>query len=397
MAHQQSGPARPSGRFISHHPGWVALLFASLLYVLPRPVGDQAMGTALSIQDIGDALTAKVLPAFMAAAPYIPAALALIGLALLVARRLRRHALHLAVLQDATGTALREMPLKDFERLVRRGFRRQGYRVLKHKGGSPGGELDLDLTRDGDRYVVQCGHWREWQVGVDAVQELPDLVNERAADGAFMVTSGEFTHAAERFAQGTRIELVDIHRLREMVCGEGKPKYRLGPKAPKQPRARKWPLPAVAAAGVGALAIGGALWWSGLSSPLLSRPRVSVEVAPAGGEAVQEGDAYRSRTPLLPAELKMDFPNPGEVRSARVSPRVVEPTTDAEREQRAEALKADFEFEYKPPADCDNWQSMEHMVACGNHRIRAWKEYQAKHGVLGRIDTAHAQVVPPVE
>jgi restriction system protein len=405
MAQRDEGFTRVSGTAGFRLTGWAAVLFAAALYAVPSPTAEQTQRTSLDFKGIWEALSLHAWPALMEAAPYLPAALALIAVLALFLRHLKRRRLRLAVLRDATGAALRELPRKDFKRLVSRGFRRQGYRMVHRRSDAPEDKVDLELTKDGERFLVQYRHWQEWQVGVEAVQELHELIPETAADGAFIVISGEFTHAAERFAQGKKVQLVDVHRLREMLCRHGKPEFRLGPRQRTQHPGKRLPIAGLAAAAIGSLAIGGALWWFGPSSSLGPRPPLVVQPVPAAptltvhafpaGAQPERAEAYRARTPVLPAEIRMDFPKPGEVRSAKRHPRVVERDKDARRERRAEALEADFELEYQPPADCDNWRSMEHMVACGNHRIRAWKEYQAKHWALGRIDTARAEVRTP--
>jgi HJR/Mrr/RecB family endonuclease len=382
---QAAGAARAThGRLA----GWSALLGATLLYAIPRPLtGPLAAGD--SLRQLWELPARQVMPALATGAPYLGVALVAGLFGLLVLRQIKRRGMERSALQDATGAALRKLAWKDFERLLRHGFRRRGYRIVRGEGSSP---VDLEVTKDGERYLVEAKHWQDWQVGVEAVQAILELIPGYAVDGAFVVSCGEFTHAAERFAQGTKIELIDLHRLRAMVSG--RPEYHLAPRRSRGPLVVRLALAAMAAAGVGALAMTTPVRWPTIASA----PAPATESAPAQvfgtiakAEAREETpEAFRSGTPLLPAEIRMDFPRPGQVRAARPSRRVAAPESDAERERRAEALNAEFEAEYQPPADCDNWRSMEHMVACGNHRIRAWKAFQAAHWSLKRIDTVRA-------
>ncbi|MEJ2327050.1 MAG: hypothetical protein P8Y25_09650 [Chromatiaceae bacterium] len=129
----------------------------------------------------------------------------------------------------------------------------------------------------------------------------------------------------------------------------------------------------MAAAVLAVLAVGGGRWWAAARGPSAATGRLaSMQTTATSEQPKHQNRAYRSDTPILPAEIRMDFPG----------------------EKIAEDLEAEFEASYHPPAYCDNWQSREQMVACGNDRIRAWKEYRAKHWALRRLDTARAEIPP---
>jgi HJR/Mrr/RecB family endonuclease len=369
---QAAGAARAThGRLA----GWSALLGATLLYAIPRPLTGPTAAVDSLRQLFWGLQAHQVMPALAMSAPYLELALVAGLSSLLVLGQLKRRRMERSALQDATGAALRKLAWKDFERLLRHGFRRHGYRTVRGEGSSP---VDLEVTKDGERYLVEAKHWQDWQVGVEAVQAILELIPGCAVDGAFVVSCGEFTHAAERFAQGTKIELIDLHRLRAMVSGS--PEYQLAPRRSRGPLVVRLALAAMAAAALAMTMPGRWLTIASAPAPATASTPAQVVGTIAKVEAREETpEAFGSGTPLLPAEIRMDFPRLGEVRAARPSRRVAAPESDAERERRAEALNAEFEAEYQPPADCDNWRSMEHMVACGNHRIRAWKAFQAAH------------------
>lgn len=377
----------------SRLPVWAALLCGSLLWAVPRVLAEGVRPTALNLAGLRDLFAHQALPALQDSSSYL--GFALIALALAVLLQIRRHRRQIAALRDPVGAPLREMSRQDFARVVSRAFRRQGYRVLRGRSAAGGDKVDLEVTKDGRRYLVQCGYWREWQVGVEAVEDLGELITGKTADGSFVVISGEFTRGAERFAAGRRIELVDLHRLRKMAGGRDRPESRVTRRPPKRFFATRLAVGGLAAAALAVLTAGGARWWAaGQGSSAGTHRMASAQTTTARHQAKHQHHSYRADTPILPAEVRMDFPAPGQLQSAKPVHQPVPRETPAAREKIAAALEADFDASYHPPAYCDNWQSREQMVACGNDRIRAWKEYQAKHWALRHLDTARAEIPP---
>jgi len=112
---------------------------------------------------------------------------------------------------------LRALTWRQFESVVGEAFRRQGYSVIeKGQRGADGG-VDLQLTRAGKRYLVQCKQYRAWTVSVMIVREIFGVAAACKADGAIVVTTGTFTNDAVEFAKGQPIELIDGRRLEAMV------------------------------------------------------------------------------------------------------------------------------------------------------------------------------------
>lgn len=109
---------------------------------------------------------------------------------------------------------LASLSWQDFEHLVGEHFRRRGYHVIETGGSRPDGGIDLVLTRDRERYVVQCKHWKARQVGVSVVRELVGSITHSGAVGGFLVTSGTLSTPALALAQEAGIEVVDGGTLR---------------------------------------------------------------------------------------------------------------------------------------------------------------------------------------
>ena len=88
-----------------------------------------------------------------------------------------------------------------------------------HKAFEWDGGVDLGLTKNGQRYLVQCKHWRKRQVPVTVVRELNGVVSAQNAHGGFVVTGGEFTQEARHFANACGIKLIDGPALEDLIGG----------------------------------------------------------------------------------------------------------------------------------------------------------------------------------
>jgi restriction system protein len=110
-------------------------------------------------------------------------------------------------------SAVAEMSWQDFELLIGEAFRLQGFTVVERGGAGPDGGIDLLLKRDGEKFLVQCKHWRSLKVGVSVAREMFGLIAAEGASGAFIVTGGEFTAEAKAFAQGRNLQLIDGKKL----------------------------------------------------------------------------------------------------------------------------------------------------------------------------------------
>lgn len=115
-----------------------------------------------------------------------------------------------------------EMTWREFEMLIGEAYRRQGYSVYETSPGPDGG-VDLAMAKGGEKYLVQCKHWRAYKVGVPVVRELYGAMAARGAAGAMVVTSGTFTGEAKAFAQGRNITLVDGTALNKLIRSAKEP------------------------------------------------------------------------------------------------------------------------------------------------------------------------------
>ena len=109
-------------------------------------------------------------------------------------------------------TDLRHLDAEEFEWLVGEVFRREGW-VVEETGSQsgPDGNVDLRLTRAGERRIVQCKRWTSWNVGVDTVRAFAGtIMRERLSPtGGVFVTLSGFTQQARDEAKDMGITLID--------------------------------------------------------------------------------------------------------------------------------------------------------------------------------------------
>lgn len=148
---------------------------------------------------------------------YLIPVVLLLGAGVSFIRRRRQKDILARVAADPTSSEVSKLSWAEFEGLVAEAFRQKGYRVVERGGAGPDGGVDLELYLGKDKYLVQCKHWRTYQVGVAIVRELYGVMAAEGAVGGFVVASGDFTADAEAFAEGRSIKLVDARTLKKLV------------------------------------------------------------------------------------------------------------------------------------------------------------------------------------
>jgi restriction system protein len=124
-----------------------------------------------------------------------------------------------ALAKQQSLQSLRQVPWKDFERLVAAYYRANGYVALENADDGPDGGVDLVLRKDGKRVFVQCKKYTRELVGVETVRAFFGVVVAGGADRGIFVTTSGFTPAAMEFGLAQHsIELVPGERLAQMVA-----------------------------------------------------------------------------------------------------------------------------------------------------------------------------------
>lgn len=114
--------------------------------------------------------------------------------------------------------SLDDLTWSEFESYLAEYFRRRGSSVTTRGGAVADGGVDLVLDDASGRRIVQAKHWKARSVGVVPLRALWGVLDDERAQGAVVVTSGEFTPDAVRFAEGKRLELIGRDRLLRLVA-----------------------------------------------------------------------------------------------------------------------------------------------------------------------------------
>lgn len=109
------------------------------------------------------------------------------------------------------------MTLVNIELLLSESFRLQDFTVTDIRGEGVKEGADITLRKKEQTFLVQCKHWAEDEVGMDAVSELQELIARNRADGGFAVTAGSFSSDAVACAERAHLNLIDGPALQGMI------------------------------------------------------------------------------------------------------------------------------------------------------------------------------------
>jgi restriction system protein len=131
-----------------------------------------------------------------------------------------RHLRSRFIERRAAATHPAALGWRDFERLVGEAFRLRGFTVTGFGASVSDGGV-LGLAKDGERFLVQCKHWRKPQVDVTAIRELSATIRAVGASGGYVITAGRFTSEARTLANTCRIGLIDELGCAALIAGFG--------------------------------------------------------------------------------------------------------------------------------------------------------------------------------
>jgi restriction system protein len=109
--------------------------------------------------------------------------------------------------------AISALSQQEVERLVAQAHRRLGYQVDEAGSSAAPAEAGFLLTKAAQRVLVQCKYWKTRKVADKPVRELYGMMAAHSANAGILVTTGNFTLEASRFAGFGRIQLIDGPRL----------------------------------------------------------------------------------------------------------------------------------------------------------------------------------------
>lgn len=203
----------------SRLPWWVALTLAFVSYLLLHAYATSPLPALTDSRQMGQHLTSSAFRGLALAGQYFLPAVFVFGAVGSVFARYHRRKLHERVVSATRpGQIIDGLSWQEFELLIGEVFRKKGYSVLERGGAGPDGGVDLVLHKNGDKYLVQCKHWRSMKVGVSVAREFLGAMAVEGAVGGFIVTSGSMTDEGRDFSRGRNIEIVEGGELNKWLA-----------------------------------------------------------------------------------------------------------------------------------------------------------------------------------
>lgn len=114
-------------------------------------------------------------------------------------------------------SSVRELSWDGYRSLVADIFRRHGHVVFEGEG--PDSDvIDMEVSRDGrGRLIVNCQLRGMSQISTEPLAEMAIVADRNGADGVLLITDGDFSAEARRFAESHSLILVDGDALFELV------------------------------------------------------------------------------------------------------------------------------------------------------------------------------------
>lgn len=245
MARKRSSGFEDLIEMVASFPWWVGLVLAVASFFVLHIFAGLEVNQPTGIDGLGSFAGRQMFVSLAHFGQFVlPFAFGLGGLVSALKRQ-KRKGLYDGIQNTQGEDPLFAMTWREFEMVVGESFHRRGYQVHETGGNGADGGVDLVLTKGGEKYLVQCKQWKAYKVGVQTIRELYGVMASMRVAGGYVVTAGEFTQEAKKFAQGLNIQLLDGLNLRQMIQsvgsaqGETKPAIEPAPLTPTCPRCGK--------------------------------------------------------------------------------------------------------------------------------------------------------------
>jgi restriction system protein len=183
-------------------PWWLSALTAGIVFF---------GGTILQ------AIATREQPAFAPTIGLLRIAVALLLLLIALKSFVRSFTTIRNLETQSSIASLKQLHWKEFENLMGEVFRREGYVVEEKLGGGPDGGVDLVLSQNGRRTLVQCKLRSRSSVGLPVVRELYGAMAAERVYSGILVTTSTYTSEVHKFAADKPIRLIDGPELLSLV------------------------------------------------------------------------------------------------------------------------------------------------------------------------------------
>jgi HJR/Mrr/RecB family endonuclease len=116
---------------------------------------------------------------------------------------------------------LRKIDWFQFEQLIEIIYQQRGFKVKRLGGANADGGVDLIVESPTETFVVQCKHWRKWNVGVRQIREfIGTLTDSKIQKGIFITLAG-YSNEAKQLAEKHGIQILRESDLIKMLEDPG--------------------------------------------------------------------------------------------------------------------------------------------------------------------------------
>lgn len=184
-------------------------VFHDFLLGLPWWVGPLvAGGVFLGLVGLHFVLAASEIDTFAGLLPIVALIAAFLVLTVWVVLTVGAMRRKVEMLASDTLDEVRCLSHQEYVALVGEALRGEGYTVVDGFGG-----LDFIAERQDEKLLVICRRGNKRRVGVNVVRELDSAMAAEKATAGLIVTTGDYTKAARRFAGGKPIRLMEDDAL----------------------------------------------------------------------------------------------------------------------------------------------------------------------------------------
>lgn len=242
MARRKSSGLEDLIEMVAYFPWWVGLALAVVSFLVLHGIAGIEVAMPTGIEGMSSFAGKQLYITLAKFGQFMFPIVFGFGALAAYLKGLKRKNLFETVQRKDEENLLFDLTWQEFEMVVGESFRRRGYQVLETGGKGPDGGVDLILTKGGEKYLVQCKQWKAYKVSVQVVRELYGVMASERAAGGYVITAGDFTREARKFADGLNIKLLDGAILRQMIQsigtipGETRPAIEQAPSTPSCPR-----------------------------------------------------------------------------------------------------------------------------------------------------------------
>lgn len=110
----------------------------------------------------------------------------------------------------------RKMSRQEFDQLMLEFFEKNGFTIIDIPS-TLGDGVDCMMRKGEKTYITQYRYWREQRIDLSIIRQQHTIMQVAKAHGVYVVTTGEFSYKALKFAEDKQISLIDGLKLRRMV------------------------------------------------------------------------------------------------------------------------------------------------------------------------------------